>query len=154
MSDIRTVWVRESQEGEWQISAGDLVTGGDLETAMIISLFTDRQAREDDDVDDGNRRGWWGDAGHDYDIGSRLWLLQRRKLTVSVARRAEDYAREALQWLLDDGVVGSLDIQAQIVWPSYLILTVHYHRPDNQPDIIRFYWQWGKSDAIQKTNTD
>ncbi|HAT1683171.1 TPA: hypothetical protein I8Y21_003895 [Klebsiella oxytoca] len=148
MSDIRTVWVTESQEGEWQVTTGDLVCGDDLQTAMIISLFSDRLARADDDCDGSDRRGWWGDAGRDYAIGSRLWLLRRRKLTTDVARRAEDYAREALQWMLDDGVVGNVDIQAQIIWPSRLVVLLRYQRPDNSPDALRFYWIWGKTDAV------
>ncbi|AXC64897.1 hypothetical protein DOE63_04195 [Salmonella enterica subsp. diarizonae serovar 59:z10:-] len=148
MSDIRTFWVENSQEGEWRVTAGDLVSGDDLETAMIISLFTDRRARRDDDTDGSDRRGWWGDAGSDYDIGSRLWLLKRQKLTVPVARRAEDYTREALQWLLDDGVVGTVDIHAQIIWPSRLMVHIDYHRPDGSSDAVRFYWVWRESYAV------
>lgn len=148
MSDIRTFWVENPQEGEWRVTAGDLASGDDLETAMIISLFTDRRARRDDDADESDRRGWWGDEDSDYDIGSRLWLLKRQKLTVSVARRAEDYTREALQWLLDDGVVGAVDIHAQIIWPSRLMVHIDYHRPDGSSDAVRFYWVWRESYAV------
>lgn len=148
MSDIRTVWVESTCEGEWMIADGDLLTGDDLQTGMIISLFTDRQARADDDTDDSDRRGWWGDTGSDYDIGSRLWLLKRQKLTVAVARRAEDYVREALQWMKDDGVVAGVDVRAQIVWPSGLVVTIHYHHPDGASDAIRFYWVWRNNDAV------
>lgn len=148
MSDIRTVWVENTQEGAWKITAGDLESGGDLQTAMIISLFTDRRARRDDEIDGNDRRGWWGDTGNHYDIGSRLWLLKRQKLTTTVARRAEDYTREALQWLLDDGVVGAVDIHAQIIWPSGLVVHIRYHRPDGSTDAVRFYWVWGESYAV------
>lgn len=48
---------------EWREGNGDLVNGDDLQTAMIISLFTDRVARDDDDIDGEDRRGWWGDMG-------------------------------------------------------------------------------------------
>lgn len=39
----------------------------------------------------------------DIDFGSRLHLLQRYKNTDSTARLAEDYCKEALQWMLDAG---------------------------------------------------
>ncbi len=77
-----------------------------------------RLADASDETDDGNRRGWWGDLEQDYRVGSRLWLLRRQKLTTQVALKAEAYAREALQWLKDDGVVASLDVEAWIVPPD------------------------------------
>lgn len=84
-----------------------------LERAVLISLFTWRRAAIDDPIDDDERYGWWGDsypAVANDRIGSRLWLLRRVKLTAATQRDAEFYAREALQWLLDDGQVIGLDI--------------------------------------------
>ena len=84
-----------------------------LTRAVIISLFTWRRAEPDDDTDTVN--GWWGDSfptvANDR-IGSRLWLLRRSKLTNSTAARARDYARQALAWLVDDGVASRVDITA------------------------------------------
>ena len=84
-----------------------------LERAVLISLFTWRRAAIDDPIDDDERYGWWGDsypAVANDRIGSRLWLLRRVKLTAATQRDAEFYARQALQWLLDDGQVIGLDI--------------------------------------------
>lgn len=81
--------------------------------AVVISLFTWRRAATDDPVDDDERFGWWGDSYPtiaDDRIGSRLWLLRRVKLTVDTQRDAEFYAREALQWMLDDGQVLEVDV--------------------------------------------
>ena len=81
--------------------------------AVVISLFTWRRAATDDPVDDDERFGWWGDSYPtiaDDRIGSRLWLLRRVKLTADTQRDAEFYAREALQWMLDDGQVLVVDV--------------------------------------------
>lgn len=81
--------------------------------AVVISLFTWRRAATDDPVDDDERFGWWGDSYPtiaDDRIGSRLWLLRRVKLTADTQRDAEFYAREALQWMLDDGQVLAVDV--------------------------------------------
>ena len=44
-------------------------------------------------------------------IGSRLWLLRRSKLIENeTVRLAEEYIREALQWMIDDGLVLSIDV--------------------------------------------
>lgn len=81
--------------------------------AVVISLFTWRRAATDDPVDDEERFGWWGDSYPtiaDDRIGSRLWLLRRVKLTADTQRDAEFYAREALQWLLDDNQVLEVEV--------------------------------------------
>jgi phage gp46-like protein len=84
-----------------------------LTRSVLISLFTWRRAADDDALDDDERFGWWGDTFPtvaDDRIGSRLWLLRRVKLTRQTQMDAEFYAREALQWLIDDGHCSAIDI--------------------------------------------
>ncbi|NJV96087.1 phage tail protein [Escherichia coli] len=85
-----------------------------LTRAVVISLFTHRRADPDDNAD--VPMGWWGDtwpivANDRY--GSKLWLLQRSKLTNALVNTVRSYLREALQWMLDDGVVSRIDIDVQ-----------------------------------------
>lgn len=59
MSDIATTWDASRLTGDWVLAGGDLVAGDDLETSVILSLFTDRLATPDDplpDPSDGDRR--------------------------------------------------------------------------------------------------
>ncbi|MFH0024517.1 phage GP46 family protein [Pseudomonas fluorescens] len=87
-----------------------------LTRAVLISLFTWRRAADDDALDDDERFGWWGDSFPtvaDDRIGSRLWLLRRVKLTRQTQMDAEFYAREALQWLIDDGHCSAIDILSE-----------------------------------------
>ena len=99
-----------------------------LVRAVIISLFTWRRAHDDDVLPNTgiSRMGWWGDSfppvANDK-IGSRLWLLARAKLTDSTAQQAQDYAEEALQWLIDDGVAARVDVSATRRGISTLALT-------------------------------
>ena len=99
-----------------------------LVRAVIISLFTWRRAHDDDVLPNAgmSRMGWWGDSfppvANDR-IGSRLWLLARSKLTDSTAQQAQDYAEEALQWLIDDGVAARVDVSATRMGLSTLALT-------------------------------
>ncbi|MCI8212575.1 hypothetical protein AUC61_23880 [Pseudomonas sp. S25] len=81
--------------------------------AAVVSLLTWRRAAADDPLDDTERYGWWGDSYPSVtsdQIGSRLYLLRRRTLTAQVERDAQSYAREALQWMLDDGRVTAVAI--------------------------------------------
>ncbi|MDQ0670201.1 phage GP46 family protein [Pseudomonas sp. W2I6] len=87
-----------------------------LTRSVLISLFTWRRAAPDDAVDDDERFGWWGDSFPsvaDDRIGSRLWLLRRVKLTHQTQLDAEFYAREALQWLIDDGHCSAIEVLSE-----------------------------------------
>ncbi|MBX8512089.1 phage GP46 family protein [Pseudomonas cichorii] len=108
-----------------------MIIAGSLEASLlrsvIISLFTWRRAGPDDQVDDDERYGWWGDtypAVTDDRIGSRLWLLRRVKLTAQTQRDAEFYAREALLWLIEDGHVQDIEILTERVQNNRLNLGV------------------------------
>jgi len=130
---------------------GGLATDDGLMTAILISLFTDARARADDVLPEAgaDRRGWWGDAfGEDGDgIGSRLWLLEREKVTEATALKARDIVTEALGWLVRDGVVRELDVQTMLVRPTgtngsgALAIAVTLSRPDG-PARQRFDFVW------------
>jgi phage gp46-like protein len=95
--------------------------------SVVISLFTWRRAGPDDPLDDDERYGWWGDtfpSVADDRIGSRLWLLRRVRLNAATRRDAEFYAREALKWLLDDGLVLAIEIITEQVEINRLNLGV------------------------------
>ena len=142
MSDIASFWNVDEMFADWQKGLGELTTGNDLQTAILDSLFTDRLARADDDYEDSDRRGWWGDSGEESQLGSRLWLLRRKKLTPDVAKKAEEYSSEALNWLKVDGVVSEVIPFARIVLPDRLNLIIRYQAPGKDWQEFRFYWRW------------
>ena len=116
MADIQTVWDTTNCVGDYALKDGSLQAGKDVETAILISLFTDRIADINDELPDAtnntrnDRRGWWGDTGQAYPIGSRLYLLDRRKAPLFVEKDAVNYATEALQWMIDDNAHGAIGI--------------------------------------------
>lgn len=144
MSDISTTWIVETGTGDWSINSGALASGDDLATAVLISLFTDRVANADDIPPDGgnDRRGWWGDAGEDVPIGSRLWLLDRSKLTTQVANTARIYMEEALQWMVDDQVAASVKVTTAIGGRNSLYSMVLITHFDGTSTPLKFSWVW------------
>lgn len=95
---------------------GGLRARAPLETAALLCLMTDARAQASDSIPDGSGdpRGWCGDQCDPTaaPIGSRLWLLRRSILSDEVARAAEGYAREALQTLIAQKAVASIDVAA------------------------------------------
>ncbi|OJA74532.1 hypothetical protein BGV72_24585 [Burkholderia ubonensis] len=144
MSDTTTVWDVANARGDWQMNGPMLATGDDLETAILISLFTDRMAEPNDVIPDGtdDPRGWWGDAGETVQIGSRLWLLSRAKQTQETLQRAYDYIVEALQWLIDDGVVAKFDVLVEWTKASELGAQVVAYKQDGSTSASHYSWVW------------
>lgn len=119
----------------------------ELAQAVLISLFSWRKSADDDGVKAPARQGWWGDTFASISgdrIGSRLWLLQRQKLTPLVLKRAKAYAEESLQWLLDDAVCAHIEVVAERGGLDQLTLEVTCFKPDGTQELsARFQDVWG-----------
>lgn len=119
-----------------------------LVRAVVISLFTWRRANADDvlPAPRGSRMGWWGDSFPPVPndrIGSRLWLLARAKLTATVVQQAQDYAKEALEWLIDDGVAARIEVSAERLGLDGLALSCGLFAADGTARaLIRFQNLW------------
>jgi phage gp46-like protein len=141
VTDIATKWA--TTHGDWALAGGDLAGGDDLATAVIISLFTDRQAEVDDTLLDGttDRRGWWADDQQQR-IGSRLWLLDRSKRTQQTLQAAKGYIEEALQWMVADGVAAGIRVAVEWAAGSQLSAQVMVLRVDGSQHALNFSWAW------------
>lgn len=152
MADIGLFWDKDRGAADVAVAGGDLAGDDGLETAIMLSLFTDRQAEAGDVLPDGedDRRGWWADAvpvveGDKW--GSRLWLLARSKQTAETLDRAQEYAREALAWLLTDKVAARVDVLAGAVANGVLGLSVDLYRPKGDVVRYRFNYTWASQEA-------
>lgn len=137
--------IRTDDAIDMLIVDNDLATDEGLQTAIIMSLFSD--ARIDaDEVEDGikDRRGWWGDEFPDTEgdaIGSKLWLLDRSKIIQETLNRAEQFATDALQWMIDDGVADSITAQAVFDVNQSMVLTILVYQP-GQKEPYKFTKKW------------
>lgn len=150
MTDIRTVFIDFDHGADLALEQFALAADDGLETAVILSLFTDARASDDDPLPFGesDRRGWWADAFPSVDrdrIGSRLWLLRREKQTQDTLNRAREYAEEALAWLVADGVARSVEVESFIVRNGVLGLSVVIQRPDASIARFRYETLWNRS---------
>lgn len=119
--------------------AGDLAVTQGLDSALLVSLFSDRRAREDEVADPQRRRGWIGDLVPDVqgDVhGSGLWLYEQHRLDreTEVGVRLETEA--ALDWFIEERLVSTVQADAVSV-PSdrNINLMVRIGHPDGTVDV-------------------
>ena len=128
----------------------DLQTTDDIETAVFISLFTDRRARADDrlpgtPVDTEDRRGWWGDLVDERpldEIGSHLWLLEREVNVTETIARAQTYAKEAVDWLIKDGLAKSIDVKASAFDSKTLLIEIILWKNNGDRIPLSYEYAW------------
>lgn len=132
MSDIAIAW--NGQSADIVFTETDLAVDDSLKTAIIISLFTDRRV--------GKERGWWGDTFESEPIGSRLWLLDREKRKQEVPLRANEYTKEALRWLIKQGIAKSIKVDSYFERENILIIPVEIMRPDGESVNFKFSSNW------------
>ncbi|MGB0683413.1 MAG: phage GP46 family protein [Magnetovibrionaceae bacterium] len=153
MMDLLGLYRSDLMTADLSLTGGDLASDFGLESSVINSLFTDARARPDDELPAGagdDRRGWWGNAlvptmGGEvldgFELGSRLWLLDREKHTEETRRKAEMYASEALAWIIERGIAQAITVEAEWAQTGVLALTVTITRPE-RPEVFRYDNLW------------
>lgn len=134
MSDFALKYCGETFD--LSIEKNDLALDDGLESAVIVSLFTEKRVRPEElPFPETDRSGWWGDMFSDIEgdeIGSKLWLLRREKQTQETALRYQDYAREALQWLIEDGLAETVTTLATFPAMGQVDLLVTIQKPQGK----------------------
>lgn len=166
MTDLALVWDADAMAADLLLGSGRLATDDGMRTAILISLFTDARAADDETLPEagGDRRGWWGDAyarevrpdagtARDVNrIGSLLWLMSRSKITARTLTQATQACEEALAWLVRDGIASAVRvvIEAQVrpgqQTPDLMAIAVEIDRPGG-PNRQRHDFTWDASTA-------
>lgn len=100
------------------IEDGDLKADDGLETAALISVFSDKRVTlEELPFGHDKQRGWWADLvsePEDDQIGSKLWRLEATgKVNNDAVINLENILRDAFQWMLDDGIAATVTVTAE-----------------------------------------
>ena len=142
--DIWILWDNTQGLGDWGLALGDVLTGQDLETACLTSLFSDALGTPDFVPTDGttDRRGWWADTYLDIPLGSNLWQLDRSKTTRAALGSARAYAQNALNWLVLDGVAAEISVNATWLSTTMIGLAVAITKPSGSETRFMFAWAW------------
>jgi phage gp46-like protein len=136
MIDVKIIRNSSTNEFDIEISEGDLLAEDGLETAILISIFTDQRV-------DGER-GCWIDAIDGDNWGSKVWTLMREKLTEETRTKFNSYIKDSLKWLTEDRVAKSITVTSEIVPPESIYTLVEIIRPDGSATGFRFNTIWGE----------
>jgi phage gp46-like protein len=113
------------------ISAGQPEMDAGLENAVYISLFSSKD--------------WWGNlvSTGSEKLESNLETLSSAKLTNATRQSAEEFAREALAWLLADGVASKITPVATIPAVGFLGLEIKIEQP-GRTSVVRYSINWAE----------
>lgn len=120
--------------------------GLSIESAVAVSLFTDRRAPAGYVPLDGSGdlRGFWADSYSDFPWGSRLWQLRIAKKTdaTTLLLQAQDICQEALAWLITIGALARVEVAASWLTVDAMGLRVRVTRPDGSAQAFDYSWAW------------
>ncbi len=147
MTDIAITWDEQNCRGDWSMAGGDLASGSDLQTAILVSMFTD--GRVDDYVAPApagapDRRGCWTDTYTGWQIGSRLWTRKRLVKNQQTLTLIEGDVQDCLNWLITAGVVARFDISTAWINRTMIGTSIVANMPAADPQNFQFQWVWNQ----------
>ncbi len=137
-------WNNETGRGDIEITSAGLRQDDGLATLVLQILFTDARADPSDVLPDGtnDRRGWIGDTFADQPWGSKLWLLDRSKITTDVRNKAVTYAQTALERHLKPDYAKQVVVTGAIPQLQMLQLDIAITRPDGSAMTLSIKQRW------------
>ena len=160
MGDIRIIFDQATGTGDFAMAGADLEQGHELETAVLISLFTDAQADPGDIVPDTiDPRGWWADTYSaledptlpviaDDRIGSKIWQIFVRIKNQDTLNWLRDQIEKSLAWMLTDGVAASVSATTYSLGLGAVGATVKISEPNGTVTQFSYVWNAPGSKAV------
>jgi phage gp46-like protein len=132
---------------EIEVSDTDLLKDAGFETAMTISLFTDARLSLEElnqaKLNDNDLRGYWADALSGENTGSKLRLLSRSKVSNQLMERLKQYAKEAWQWMIDEGAVKEFIIKTERDEKNNITIVAEVYKPNaTESSTFKFALNW------------
>jgi phage gp46-like protein len=127
MQDIKLIKDEDISTFDIAITNGDIDTVDNFDSAINASLLLDARASSPL-ISPERSNGWLGNLAtpvRDRQLGSLLWLLSQARLTQTNVNEAVDYARKALNWLVEDGICKNVTVSGEIIPRLGIRLTIN-----------------------------
>lgn len=128
----------------------DLLTTESLENAVVLSLGTFARERSLDNVKSNlnpSIGGWWADSLSDVGMGSNVYESIPGKNVDATVKSVEKEAMEALQWMIGDGVAGSVSCSAKVNG-EIVVIAVKIVKPDGGEVNYAYEMNWEATRGI------
>lgn len=115
MSELALVAAADGYGVDLKIEGNDIATSDGLFEAALISIFTDCAVEKDQAIA-GDFGGWLGNELAETpgeNVGSKLWLLAREKMTQATLTTMQSYVEESLAWMVLDGLLSAVKCTAE-----------------------------------------
>ena len=120
--------------------AGDFETILGFDTAIDMSILSQRRASEDEIPLPQFRRGWIGDLDQDFPIGSKVWLFDQSRRMQSTLTGIQEAAEAGVAWFLEESLVDEIEVVAEFTKDGVL-LTISF-TIENRPTEIHLFELW------------
>lgn len=136
---IRMRYYNNLQIGDMVFDGHHLETDDGLETAVLLSLHTDRRATKEQyqqfypwhDITTADLRGVWFDALlPEIDrFGSLLWLLSGSKINAETAAIAKGFIEDCLRWMIQRGIAERIEVTTTVEQGRRIVAEIKIVRP-------------------------
>lgn len=146
--DIQLLQQEGTREFVISLENGDFKTIDSFDTSITVSLFGDERADSSEVPAVERRRGWWGNnfgSDSEFQLGSKLWILNQERRTQETLNKAITIAQNALQWLVDEGHAKNIDVVGAFT-AAGIGLTITIFRSSAVTE-TKYYELWNNSGA-------
>jgi phage gp46-like protein len=127
-----------------QLDSADFASVDGMETAIVVSLFTDSRAPENLVPTAQRRRGWIGNiltVTQRRELGSILWTLDQARITQNTLNNARVYAQGCFNWMVDDGIARSVSVDVVQQNRSEIVINIEFTDLDNKTERYTTLWR-------------
>lgn len=112
---------------------GDFIIDDGLETALVVSILSDRRADNSQVSQRELRRGWIGDLVTTlpgFKLGSHIWLSEQARITQETLTTIQDSAEKSLDWMFSAELITEVEARASITTKSSILLLITVTSPN------------------------
>ena len=137
----------DRQDFDLAFKGGDLVLSDSLQMSVILSIacWCRDVPYDGAAILEPSIGGWWADAMNEMPIGSRLWTLFRSKLTTPTLKNAESLIKDALKWMVDDGVAKDVKVSSGNGGKHTAWFIVEIVKPNGDTEQFKYETNWEAS---------
>lgn len=103
----------QNQLKQWEIAFnddGDFETVQGFDTALQMSILSEKRASPEEVPSPQLRRGWVGNEDQEFPIGSKVWLVDQSRRNSDTLNDLKTHAEGGFQWFIDEDLLDEIEV--------------------------------------------